>query len=361
MKVNDSSLLSKSLVIPIFIVNSGCPHRCIFCNQQLAAGNYPGLISRDFFDQQVMSYLGWNKDKARRAQIAFYGGSFTGVDPKIQEQLLSWANDYIQRGLADSIRISTRPDLINADILSFLKKHNVRMVEIGAQSFVDDVLQISRRGHKAQDTINAMKLLREWKMQSGLHLMIGLPKDTSDGFGYSLEKTIELRPDTVRIHPVLVFRDTELAQEFQRGQYEPLSLAEAVDMCVFGWKKLTERGIRIIRCGLHWTQEMERKNMAVAGPVHPAFGHLVLSALFGELTGELLRRVPGTAKEITFLLSPQDVSGFRGLKNSNICSIKNFFPQAVIKIETVKSQKRGCFSLRTSEGLTLSAAITGLN
>lgn len=362
MKVNEfSSMLDKSLVIPVFVMNAGCPHRCIFCNQQVTAGNYPGQITREFFDRQVMSYLNWNKDKSRRAQIAFYGGSFTGIAPEIQEQLLSWANDYIRRGLADSIRISTRPDLISSDILSFLKKYNVQAVEIGAQSFVDEVLRISQRGHRALDIINAMKLLRERKMQSGLHLMVGLPKDSPEGFNYSLEKTIELRPDTVRIHPVVVLRDTNLAEEFHRGHYIPLSLAEAVNLCAFGWKKLTQSKIRVIRCGLHWTKEMEQEDTAIAGPVHPSFGHLVLSAMFGESTGELLRRVPNSAKEITFFLSLQDVSGFRGMKNSNIDMIKKFCPQAVVKIETAEALKRGCFYLRTNEGLTLNAEIAGLN
>ena len=136
------------LIIPIFVINSGCPHRCIFCNQKITAGNFPPEISRDFFEAEVTSYLNWNKDKSRRVEIAFYGGSFTGIAAGYQSNLLQWAQSYIQAGLVQSIRISTRPDYINTDIVANLRKNNVTTVEIGAQSFVDEVLRYAQRGHK---------------------------------------------------------------------------------------------------------------------------------------------------------------------------------------------------------------------
>ena len=138
---------SNPLIIPIFIMNSGCPHRCIFCNQKITAGNFPPKITKEFFDSEVESYLTWNKDKSRKVEIAFYGGSFTGVDPAYQEELLSWAYSFIQNGLVNSIRISTRPDYIKENNLPLLKKYGVTTVEIGAQSFIDEVLQFAQRGH----------------------------------------------------------------------------------------------------------------------------------------------------------------------------------------------------------------------
>ena len=122
-------------------MNKGCPHRCIFCNQKITAGNYPETISREIFDQEVNSYLSWNKDKSRPVEIAFYGGSFTGIEQSCQEELLSLASAYIDKGLVHSMRVSTRPDYINPDIISFLQEYNVTTVEIGAQSFDDNVLQ----------------------------------------------------------------------------------------------------------------------------------------------------------------------------------------------------------------------------
>jgi Histone acetyltransferase len=114
---------SKPLIIPIFIMNNGCPHRCIFCNQQITAGNFPQELTKEFFDAEVKSYLGWNKEKSRNVEIAFYGGSFTGVAPAYQEKLLSWAYSFIQTELVNSVRISTRPDYIKEDNLSLLKKY----------------------------------------------------------------------------------------------------------------------------------------------------------------------------------------------------------------------------------------------
>jgi histone acetyltransferase (RNA polymerase elongator complex component) len=363
MKMNDhlTEAVRKSLIIPIFVMNSGCQHRCIFCNQKITAGNFPTLITQELFDNEVTSYFNWNKDKSRRVEIAFYGGSFTGIAQEVQERLLSWANNYIKKGLADSVRISTRPDYISSDILSFLKKYNVKTVEIGAQSFVDEVLQFAQRGHNAADTINAIYLLKESGLQAGLHLMAGLPKETPDGFIFSLNKTIELHPDFVRIHPVVVLRGTALAAEFLRGNYQPLSIAEAVSLCVLAWNKLAVSGIRVIRTGLHWTKEMEDKSALLAGPIHPAFGHLVLSALFYDSIRILLADLPEKAKEITFCLSPQDVSNFRGLNNSNVSAIKKLYPQAVIKVNTSKEQKRGSISLTTEEEHISITAISGIN
>ncbi len=349
------------MIIPIFIMNSGCPHRCIFCNQKITAGNYPQEISREYFENEVNSYLSWNRDKSRLVEIAFYGGSFTGIDKMYQENLLSWAQSYIQSGLVHSIRVSTRPDYINAGILAFLKQYKVATVEIGAQSFIDDVLQFAQRGHNAVDTINAITLLKQENFQTGLHLMAGLPKDTKDGFVYSLEKTIKLKPDMVRIHPVVVFSGTVLAAEFKEGNYEPLQLSEAVSLCALAWEKLSAAGIRVIRNGLHLTKEMENNDAVLSGPLHPAFGSLVLSAIYYDKTRKLLEQLPAETREIHFKLHNSDVSNFRGWRSGNIAAIKKLYPQADINVRTYPEQKRGLISVATDQGYILTTTISGIN
>jgi histone acetyltransferase (RNA polymerase elongator complex component) len=362
MKMNDHRTESAimPLVIPIFVINSGCPHRCIFCNQKISAGNFPPEISRDFFEAEVRSYLNWNKDKPRPVEIAFYGGSFTGIVAGYQSNLLQWAQAYIQAGLVQSIRISTRPDYIDPDIVAHLKKNNVTTVEIGAQSFVDEVLQYAQRGHSAADTIYAIRILKESGLKTGIHLMAGLPKDNRDGFTFSLEKTVELKPDTVRIHPVVVFRNTILSREFKRGNYQPLPLSEAVSFCRLAWEKLTPSGIRIIRTGLHLTSEMEKEGAVLAGPLHPAFGNLVLSALFYERIKKLLENLPAETKGLCFYLSPRDVSNFRGLNNSNIKAIKELYPRAIINVRMLDEQKHGLISMETDQGTFLTTEIPGI-
>ncbi len=341
-------------------MNRGCPHRCIFCNQKITAGNYPRKIDNEYLEREVNNYLSWNRDESRPVEIAFYGGSFTGMDDAYQEEILSWAQSYIEKCLVHSIRISTRPDYIDLQILARLKKYNVAAVEIGAQSFNDEVLQFARRGHTAYDTINAIRLLKEENFQTSLHLMIGLPRDTEDGFIYSLEKTVELKPDAARIHPVVVFNGTVLALEFKSGNYQPLSLPEAVSFCAMAWKKLSAVGIRVIRTGLHITKEMENSGAVLAGPLHPAFGSLVLEEVYREQIGKMLEQLPAETREIHFKLNNHDVSNFRGMKNSNIALIKKLYPQALIKVVTAPDQKRGLISVSTDHGYFLSAAISGI-
>ncbi len=351
---------SSPLIIPIFVMNSGCPHHCIFCNQKITAGNYPQTINKGYFENEVNSYLGWNKYKSRRIEIAFYGGSFTGISPAYQENLLAWAQSYIKRGLVHSVRISTRPDYINTDILAFLQQYNVTTVEIGAQSFIDDVLQFAQRGHNAVDTIKAISLLKESNFQTSLHLMAGLPKDTKEGFVYSLEKTLQLKPDMVRIHPVVVFRGTALAAEFQQGKYQPLPLSEAISLCALAWEKLSAAGIRVIRAGLQWTKEMENDDAVLAGPLHPAFGSMVLAAIYYERTRKLLEQFPAETREINFQLHKQDVSNFRGWRSNNITAIKKLYPRATINVRTSPEQKRGLISVSTDQGRIKTAEISGI-
>jgi histone acetyltransferase (RNA polymerase elongator complex component) len=350
----------KHLIIPIFIMHSGCPHRCTFCNQKIIAGNYAPQITKDFFDAEVKSYLDWNKKRSSNVEIAFYGGSFTGIDKAYQETLLSWAGSYVESGQVNSIRVSTRPDYITKDSLTLLKKYNVSTVEIGAQSFNDDALQFAQRGHDSAATVLAMKTLKEQGFRTGLQLMAGLPKDTPDGFMNSINKTIELQPDTVRLHPLLVLSGTDLAEEFRRGNYKPLELAEAVDLCRMAWEKLTAVGIRVIRIGLQVTQALEKEGAILAGPFHPAFGSLVLSSVFYNSTIKLLNGIPQDTKELRFNLSSRDISNFGGMANSNIAAIKKLYPRANIIVESTYGQTRGEISVATDSGKSFHLKIPGI-
>ena len=351
---------SSPLIIPLFIMNSGCPHRCIFCNQKITAGNFPLKITKDYFDAEVDSYLAWNKDKSRDVEIAFYGGSFTGVDPAYQDELLSWAYSFIQKELVNSIRISTRPDLISEEKLPLLKKYQVNTVEIGAQSFVDDVLQLAQRGHDSTSIVKAMTILKENGFKTGLHLMAGLPKDTKEGFIYSLDETIKLKPDTVRIHPVIVFKDTTLAKEFREGRYNPLELSDAVELCRIAWEKLSIEGIRVIRMGVQSTPEMEKAGAILAGPVHQSFGSLVLSAVFYNHTIKLLKNISRDAKDLHFKLSKRDMPNFRGLNNANIKAIKKLYPRANLIVESISEQPRGMISIAANSGESFDLKIPGI-
>ncbi|PKN07149.1 MAG: hypothetical protein CVU72_03365, partial [Deltaproteobacteria bacterium HGW-Deltaproteobacteria-7] len=236
----------------------------------------------------------------------------------------------------------------------------VRTVEIGAQSFNDDVLRTANRGHDGQATIRAMQLLKARGFQAGLHLMAGLPGDTRESFMETLLRTAELRPDTARIHPVLVFKDTPLAYEYRLGRYQPLSLTEAVKWCHLAWETLTPAGIHIIRFGLQMTSEMHQEGAVPAGPMHPAFGSLVYSAIFFSYTLRLLRDVPKHTGVLHFSVAQRDLSNFRGPGNKNVDAIKKLYPDARIVIDSVREGLLGHLSLNTETEESLSLDIPGI-
>ena len=329
----------KPLIIPIFVLHKGCPNRCVFCNERIAAGDYPDRITADTVRAVCDRHL---KGSGRRFdQIAFYGGSFTGMDQDYQIELLDAAQSYIDARMVDSIRISTRPDYIDDKRIDLITRYHVSTVEIGAQSMVDEVLSASGRGHSSKDVRDALNLLKKAEIKTGVHLMAGLPSDTREGFEYTVEEIIGLRPDTVRIHPTIVFRNTPLAEAYRNGTYLPLTLDSAVDLCKHALLRFQKAGIPVIRLGLHTTKEMETDHNIIAGPFHPAFRSLVEGSLFLDMATGLLESVDPERKEVVFSVAPQDVSNLRGMKNRNIRILKEFFNIPEIFVRENAEQERG--------------------
>jgi len=349
------------LVIPIFIMNGGCPNRCIFCNERIAAGDFSPRITKSFFDARVESYLNWSKNRPRQVEIAFYGGNFTGLPVATQTLLLSWAGNYIRKGVVHAIRISTRPDYIDDGKLDFLEAHSVRTVEIGVQSFNDEVLRLACRGHDADCARQALTLLKSRGFTTGIHLMAGLPGDTKESFTQTLEITASVKPDTARIHPVLVFKDTPLARQWQDGLYRPLGLEEAIDWCTLAWETLAPAGIRIIRLGLQITPEMASEGALPAGPLHRSLGSLVHGSVFYSATLKLLSDVPQQARRLKFSIHPRDLSRFRGFRNKNTHAIKKLYPGAQIVIDSGPGAVCGRITVSTETAGPFSADIAGFD
>ncbi len=338
------------MIIPFFLMNRGCPHRCVFCNERLTAGHQPSGITAEAFTAKVRVHLETSRRGRSRKQypdqIAFYGGTFTGMERQEQRRLLDLSEPFLRGGMVDGIRISTRPDGIDAELLDDLKARGVKTVEVGAQSLNDKVLLCSRRGHTAADVTRAVRLLKERKLETGIHLMVGLPGDNPDRFAATVEKTIALRPDMVRIHPTLVLKDTPLAEKFQSGEYSPLSLPVATELCKNALKAFARAGIPVIRLGLQTTRELEEPGAVVAGPFHPAFRSLVETAIFLEMAVVLLSSAavkngsPGFSSSERgtagcpprFTVCPADDSSFRGRQNENITSLKKRFHLQEISI-----------------------------
>ncbi len=263
----------KQLIIPIFIPFGGCTHQCVFCNQAGITGR-DDLPSTSEIPVTIEEHLGTWRGTGRR-EVAFYGGSFTGLSEGAQRAYLEVVKPYLDDNRIDGIRLSTRPDYISPTSLALLKEYGVETVELGLQSMDDKVLKLSGRGHLASDTVSAVELLKSEGFTVGLQLMPGLPGDTAELAVKTAKEAIKLAPDFVRVYPTLVIKDTPLFKLYERGDYEPWELEDMVSVCKEILSLFKEAGIKVIRVGLQTTEELRRD--FVAGPMHPSFRQLIES------------------------------------------------------------------------------------
>lgn len=267
--------MSRHANIALFVPHIGCPHRCSFCDQRAITGVRRPPAAADVHAAVQAAMAGAGYDPAN-TEIAFFGGSFTAIDPAYMCELLDAAHVHVQNGGVRGIRISTRPDAIDAGILALLKAKGVTTIELGAQSMVDAVLGANGRGHTAAQVIKASKDIRAAGFSLVLQMMTGLHKDTDAGAVYTAEQLAACGPDAVRIYPAVTLRNTRLAALYAAGEYRPPSLEEAVALCARLLMFFRGRHIPVIRLGLHSIE----KDTYVAGPWHPAFRELCESRLY---------------------------------------------------------------------------------
>lgn len=339
-------------VIPVFIPHQGCPHNCVFCNQYRITGyTGGGDVSAGEVTEIINCWLARNSGRKREVQVAFYGGSFTGMARARQTELLDAAVPYISSGLVQTIRLSTRPDYIDRETVAFLKSKKVGIVELGIQSLDDEVLAASRRGHTAQHSIKALKLLQEEGILVGAQLMLGLPGQKTKSLIKTARQIASLRPDFVRIYPVLVVRGSILADRFKAGQYRPLSLGAAVVRAAKMKELFDAAGIKVVRMGLQPEPDLE-KNL-LAGPYHPAFGELVGSRIMLNRTRRLLKEVPDGEQAI-LTIHEKDQSMFRGIHSANMKRLAELGLYERFILHTSTELHRGCLrkelSLNTKAG-----------
>ena len=212
--------MKKHYIIPVFVPHLGCPNDCVFCNQKSISGEQR-MITNEDIKKTIDFYLENIKDKDAKKEVAFFGGSFTGIDVDKQEEFLQTAYNYIKENKIDSIRISTRPDYIDRETLKRLKKYKVKTIELGVQSANDYILKQSNRGHNFQDVKKASKLIRRYRFNLGHQMMVGLPESTRLDEINTAKELIKLKPQIVRIYPVLVIKGTELEEQMEKGEYTP--------------------------------------------------------------------------------------------------------------------------------------------
>lgn len=272
--------MKKHAIIPIFIPHRGCPNDCVFCNQRKITARTDYVTPEDT-RKTIEEWLTTLAD-VETVEIAFYGGSFTGLEIEEQSSFLAVALEYKDAGRISKIHLSTRPDYIDREILDNLRKFRVDTVELGVQSFDDEVLRKSNRGHTSEQVYKAVELLKEYGFEFGIQLMIGLPGDSLETCIESARITAELKPSLTRLYPTIVLDDTELKEMYLRGEYEPLSREEAVERCKEMYKILESAGITIMRVGLKSTDIIGEGGAINGGTYHPAFRQFVESAIARE-------------------------------------------------------------------------------
>ena len=325
--------MKKQYIIPIFVPHLGCPNDCTFCNQRKISGEMKEITEKDVVDT-IEYYLSSFKEKDAYKEVAFFGGSFTGIDEELQNKLLEAAYKYIKDKKIDGIRISTRPDYIDKKTLKRLKKYKVKTIELGVQSTNDYILKKCRRGHTYQDVVKASKLIRWYGFTLGHQMMVGLPESTALDELNTARDLIKLKPKIVRIYPVLVIRGTELEKEYKEGKYEPLELNQAIERCkelcyLFGKHK-----INVIRIGLQNTDTIcspkKDGSEVVAGPYHETFRQLVETSIYYDTIVERIKKINTKVKEVEIIVNPQNVNNVVGYKKENIAKLKEMYDVDVV-------------------------------
>lgn len=328
----------RPLIIPLFIPHMGCPHRCVFCNQRTITGVSDRIPTPDQIRADVVRYLTFAKKRFSSTQISFYGGNFLGLEQPLMTGLLDTAAVYVDRGAVDSLRFSTRPDTVCAERLAAIAPYPVKTVELGVQSMNDFVLDTCRRGHTAADTVAAASLLKDAGYQLGLQMMVGLPGDDDDGAMATARRLVRLNPDFVRIYPTLVLADSPLARMFRSGRYHPMALEACIAQVARLYLFFKNAGIPVARMGLQASDGFADTRTLLAGPYHPAFGHLV----HGEIVLDAIRRaldgMDSAFNKLTIGVHPTMLSRVQGLNKRNLDYLRQsygFTEIVLIQDETI--------------------------
>lgn len=305
----------KHINIPIFIPHLGCPNQCVFCNQRTISGTEDFSLDkvREIIDASLLT-----ASSDDEVEIAFFGGSFTGIDRELMIDLLEIAHSYFLEGKVTSLRCSTRPDYIYDEILDILNKYGVRTIELGLQSSSDKVLEITKRGHCFEAERKSCQMIVDKGFNLVGQMMIGLP-------GSDIESELETARFIAssgavgaRIYPTIVFRETELCRMTLEGEYTPLTLDEAVERSAKVLEIFINEGIDVIRIGLQANDNLSSDDTYLAGPNHAALGEMVIGEVYyNKILNKLSERQISDNGKITVLVSKGSLSKAIGQKKKN--------------------------------------------
>lgn len=301
--------------IPVFIPHLGCPNMCVFCNQRYISG-VDGFVPEQA-QEEIEKVLSSVRGSGCECEIAFFGGSFTGIDRTLMISLLDLAQSYVDSGDAVGVRMSTRPDYIDDEIIKILSRYTVTAVELGIQSFDERVLAASKRGHTGEASRIAMTKLREAGFRTVGQMMIGLPTSTPESERECAREIVRLGADAARIYPTIVFCGTELSENMKSGKYVPLSVKDAVTRSADVLEIFIEGGVECLRIGLCESENLHSCDTYGAGPNHPSLGELVYSEIYRRRISDALGSGEWDGKDVIIRVPRGDISQAVGQKSAN--------------------------------------------
>ena len=320
--------------IPIFLPELACPYRCVYCNQFHITGNND-IVKPEDVKHIIDSHLSSFKEENRFVEVAFFGGNFTGLPVKMQNDYLEVVQPYLDMNLIHGIRCSTRPDYIDLKRVKEIKHYGMRNIELGAQSTNDDVLKYCKRGHTYNDIVNASEIILSKDITLGLQMMIGLPFDSEEKDFQTAKDIISLGAKETRIYPCIVVKDTELEAMYLSGEYQALSIEEAVERSSKLYSYFTENQVKVLRIGLHASDELDNEAY-VAGPYHKNFAEMVFSRIWKEnlktLKSENLR-----SKDIIINVPESQINHAIGWKGENKKMLLEWFANVIFKVNRQQS------------------------
>ena len=342
--------MKKEYIIPIFVPHLGCKQCCTFCDQKTISGETKQVTADDV--RNTIEYYLQNFKNDNYVEVAFFGGSFTAIPIETQKELLEAVQPYIKGKKVDSIRLSTRPDAIDKNILKMLKKYHVKTIELGVQSSNNYILERCKRGHTFEDVKKASKLIRKYRFKLGHQMMVGLPESTEKDDIKTAEDIIKLKPKLVRIYPVLVIKGTGLEREYRNKEFTPLTVGQAVERSKEILRLFAKKNIQVIRIGLQNTETIadpkNKDSEVVAGPYHPAFGQLVEDSIWYDKIVYEIKKINAKVIRVEIEANSQNINNIIGHKKENINKLKDTYA-VITTVKANNSIKPGKFKLNVLE------------
>lgn len=226
-------------------VNAGfsCPNRdgtigrggCIYCDNSSFTPGY--CFSNESISSQLNAGKAFFARKYPKMKYLAYFQSFSNTFGRPVEELEQMYREAMNVEDVVGVIIGTRPDTLPQETVGMLGRLNKEMpviVEIGAETSHDATLELINRGHSWRDVEDAVKRLHEAGISSGLHLIAGLPGETSEMTLETVRKAVALPIDSIKLHHLQILRNTRLAQLWESGKLsvEQFTVEKYIDLCI---------------------------------------------------------------------------------------------------------------------------------